>query len=82
MNARLFRTAPLAALLLVLGCSHQDRRSARCPPSWPIPQSVTVFRPGTPPDLADELYTVALIDAEGDCTYSTKTHDWCMPRWI
>ena len=35
-------------------------------------QSVTIFRPGTTPDLANELYTVSLVNATGDCTYSTR----------
>ncbi len=72
MNARLFRTAPLAALLLGMGCS---TRIAVCPVPAILAdtQSVTFFRPGTAPDLANELYTVSLINAEGDCTFSTKT---------
>jgi hypothetical protein len=77
MTVRLFRLIPLAAsmgaLLLVLGCSTQI-------PICPVPailadtQSVTIFSPGTMPDLANELFTVSLINAEGDCTYSTKTN--------
>ncbi len=35
-------------------------------------QSLTIFRPGTTPDLANELFTVSLINAEGDCTYNTR----------
>ena len=35
-------------------------------------QSVTFFRPGTSPDMANELYTISLIDAQGDCTYNAK----------
>jgi hypothetical protein len=45
--------------------------ASACPPSWPIPRPC-IFRPGTAPDLANELYTVALIDAQGDCLYSTR----------
>ena len=69
---RLFRLAPLGALLLLLGCS---TKIAICPVPAILAdtQSVTIFRPGTTPDMANELYTVALINAEGDCTYSTKT---------
>jgi hypothetical protein len=58
-------------LLPLLGCS---TRISVCP----IPailadtQSLTVFRPGTSPDMANELYTVSLINAEGDCTYNAK----------
>lgn len=72
MNARLFRTAPLAALLLVMGCS---TKIAVCPVPAILAdtQSVTFFRPGTTPDLANELYTVSIINAEGDCTFNTKS---------
>jgi hypothetical protein len=71
MNARLFRTMPLAALLLVMGCT---TKISVCPVPAILAdtQSVTIFRPGTVPDLANELYTVSLINAEGDCTFSTK----------
>jgi hypothetical protein len=73
MSFRLFRLAPLGALLLVLGCSTQI---SICPVPAILAdtQSVTIFRPGTTPDLANELYTVSLINAEGDCTYSNKTN--------
>jgi hypothetical protein len=72
MNARLFQLVPLAALLLVMGCS---TKIAVCPVPAILAdtQSVTFFRPGTTPDMANELYTVSLINAEGDCTFSTKT---------
>jgi hypothetical protein len=71
MRCRLFRLVPVGALLLLLGCS---TRIAICPVPAILAdtQSVTVFRPGTTPDLANELYTVALINATGDCTYSTQ----------
>ncbi len=71
MNARLFRLVPLAALLLVMGCT---TKISVCPVPAILAdtQSVTIFRPGTVPDLANELYTVSLINAEGDCTFSTK----------
>ena len=71
MSLRLLRLAPLGALLLVLGCS---QRITVCPVPAILAdtQSVTVFRPGTTPDLANELFTVSLINAEGDCTYSTR----------
>jgi hypothetical protein len=58
-------------LLTLLGCT---QRISICP----IPailadtQSVTFFRPGTVPDLANELFTVSLINSVGDCTYNTK----------
>ena len=60
-----------ALLLPLLGCS---TRISVCP----IPailadtQSVTIFRPGTSPDMANELYTVSLVNAQGDCTYNTS----------
>jgi hypothetical protein len=72
MNSRLFRIAPLAALLLVMGCS---TKISVCPVPAILAdtQSVTIFRPGTQPDLANELFTVSLINAEGDCTFNTKS---------
>jgi hypothetical protein len=69
---RLLRLAPLGALLLLMGCSSKIN-------VCPVPailadtKTVTFFRPGTVPDLANELYTVALTNAEGDCTYRAKT---------
>jgi len=35
--------------------------------------TVTVMRPGTTPDLANELYTVRLTDAESDCTLNQRS---------
>lgn len=71
MISRLFRLACLGALLPLLGCS---TKILICPVPAILAdtQSVTVFRPGTAPDLANELYTVSLTNAEGDCTYSTR----------
>ena len=65
------RLAPLGALLLVMGCSS---KIAVCPVPAILAdtKTLTAFRPGTAPDLANELYTVALTDAQGDCTYSTR----------
>src|SRR5258708_7437304 len=73
MRFCLFRLAPLGALLLLLGCSS---KIAVCPVPAILAdtQSVTSFRPGTTPDMANELYTVALINATGDCTYSTRNN--------
>ena len=67
----LSRLAPLGALLFVMGCSS---KIVICPVPAILADTkqLTVFRPGTTPDLANELYTVALIDAQGDCTYSTR----------
>jgi hypothetical protein len=72
MRFRLSRLALAGALLLpLLGCS---TKISVCPVPAILAdtQSVTVFRPGTAPDMANELYTVSMIDAQGDCTYSTK----------
>ena len=72
MPIRLSRLALAGALLLpVLGCS---TKISICPVPAILAdtQSVTFFRPGTAPDMANELYTVSLINAEGDCTYNTK----------
>jgi hypothetical protein len=71
ISSRLLRLAPLGALLLVLGCS---QRITVCPVPAILAdtQSVTVFRPGTTPDPANELFTVSLVNSEGDCTYNTK----------
>jgi hypothetical protein len=73
MYSRLFRLAPLGALFVLLGCTS---KILICPVPAILAdtQSVTFFRPGTVPDLANELYTVSLINAEGDCTYSTRTN--------
>lgn len=72
MRIRLSRLALAGVLLLpVLGCS---TKISICPVPAILAdtQSVTFFRPGTTPDMANELYTVSLINAEGDCTYNTK----------
>ena len=72
MRFRLSRLAVAAALLLpLLGCS---TKIVICPVPAILAdtQSVTFFRPGTTPDMANELYTVSLINAEGDCTYNTS----------
>ncbi len=68
------RTLSLLALFAVplLGCS---QKITVCP----IPAilndtaQVTIFRPGTTPDLANELYTVSLDRAEADCVYNNST---------
>jgi hypothetical protein len=71
MSFRLLRLAPLGALLLLSGCS-SALLICPVPAILADTQSVTIFRPGTPPDLANELYTVSLVNATGDCTYSTR----------
>ncbi|HUE65572.1 MAG TPA: hypothetical protein VMO78_14450 [Rhizomicrobium sp.] len=72
MRFSLSRLALAGALLLpLLGCS---TRIIVCPVPAILAdtQSVTIFRPGTTPDMANELYTIALINAQGDCTYNTR----------
>jgi len=72
MRFRLSHLALAGALLLpLLGCS---TKIAICPVPAILAdtQSVTFFRPGTTPDMANELYTVSVVDAQGDCTYSTS----------
>jgi hypothetical protein len=71
ISLRLLRLLPLGALLLIMGCS---QRITVCPVPAILAdtQSVTFFRPGTTPDLANELFTVSLINAEGNCTYNTR----------
>ena len=72
MRFSLSRLALIGALLLpLLGCS---TKIAICPVPAILAdtQSVTIFRPGTSPDMANELYTIALINAQGDCTYNTR----------
>ncbi|HET7085021.1 MAG TPA: hypothetical protein VFI23_09645 [Rhizomicrobium sp.] len=71
MISRLFHLAALGAVLVLAGCS---TKIVVCPVPAILAdtQSVTIFRPGTTPDLANELYTVSLINAEGDCTYSSR----------
>jgi hypothetical protein len=73
MHSRLSRLAALGALLLLLGCS-QKISICPVPAILADTQSVTIFRPGTTPDLANELFTVSLINATGDCTYNTKSN--------
>jgi hypothetical protein len=67
----LSRLASLGALLLLLGCSS---KILNCPVPAILAdtQSVTIFRPGTTPDLANELFTASLINATGDCTYTAR----------
>jgi hypothetical protein len=72
MRFRLSHLALAGALLLpLLGCS---TKIVICPVPAILAdtQSVTFFRPGTAPDMANELYTVSLVDAQGDCTYNAS----------
>jgi hypothetical protein len=71
MRFRLLPLAPIGVLLLLSACSS---RILICPVPAILAdtQSVAIFRPGTTPDLANELYTVSLVNSTNDCTYSTK----------
>ena len=71
LHPRLVRLASIGILSLLSGCTS---RILVCPVPAILAdtQSVTVFRPGTTPDLANELYTVSLINSTNDCTYNTK----------
>lgn len=73
MSLRPTRLALLAALVLpLLGCA---QKITVCPiPAILVDTStITIFRPGTTPDLANELYSVRLISAEADCVYNNST---------
>ena len=72
MRLCLLRLVPLGALLLVMGCS-QKITVCPVPAILADTQSLTIFRPGTTPDPANELYTVELVNVEGDCTYNAKS---------
>ncbi len=72
MSLRFLRlAAALAAPLLLLGCGTAIQ-------ICPVPviladaATMTVFRPGTQPDLANEAFTVSLIDAQSSCTYAKR----------
>src|SRR5258708_31404875 len=71
MRFRLLRLAPAGALLLLMGCSS---RILICPVPAILAdtQSVTFFRPGTTPDLANELYGVSLVNPTTHRTPTTK----------
>jgi len=71
MRLRLLRLAPIGLLLLLSACSS---RILICPVPAILAdtQSVTMFRPGTTPDLANELYTVSIVNSTNDCTYNTR----------
>ncbi len=70
--SRLPRFSALAAVLLLLGCS---QKIVICPVPAILADtsSVTVMRPGAAPDLANELYTVSLYNAQADCVFNQTT---------
>jgi len=63
--------AALAAPALLWGCSTQI---TICPVAAILSETstMTVFKPGTSPDPANELYTVSLTNAETSCSYDRK----------
>ncbi len=70
--SRLPRFAALAAALLLLGCS---TKIVVCPVPAILADTaaVTVMRPGATADLANELYTVTLQNAQLDCVFNQTT---------
>ncbi len=73
MSLRPVRLLVLAAMALaVAGCS---QKITLCPVPAILADTsqVTVMRPGSVPDLANELYSVTLTNAEGDCAYNQRT---------
>jgi hypothetical protein len=75
MSVRLIRLAVLAtAALTLMGCA---TKIVVCPVPAILAdtQSVTFFRPGTAPDLANELYTISLTDSQIDCVFNKTTSD-------
>ncbi len=61
-----------AVALATAGCS---QKIVLCPVPAILADTshITVMRPGAVPDLSNELYSVTLTNAEGDCTYNTRT---------
>ena len=62
----------LTAFATLAGCS---QKIVVCPVPAILADTnaITVMRPGTTPDLANELYSVKLMNAEGDCVYNQST---------
>jgi hypothetical protein len=61
----------LAAPVLLWGCSSQI---TICPVAAILADTatMTVFKPGTVPDPANELYTVQMVNAETSCSYNRR----------
>ena len=75
MNRLVHRLAPLLALagaVALAGCSTAIQV---CPVPAILADTATytAFRPGTTPDLANELYSVSLDQATTDCVYNNST---------
>jgi hypothetical protein len=72
MSFRPTRLLAAAAALLLCGC---DSKIVICPVPAILADAatLTVFRAGTVPDLANELYTVSLINAQSNCAFTQST---------
>ena len=73
MNLRALRLVVSAvALLTAAGCSN---RIVVCPVPAILADTahVTVMRPGAVADLANELFSVSLINAESDCAFNQRS---------
>lgn len=72
MLTRALRLLAVGATLMAAGCSS---KIVVCPVPAILADTatVTVMRPGTTPDLANELFTVRLVDAESDCTLNQRS---------
>ena len=71
MRFRLSHSVILAAALALAACSTQI---SVCPLAVILADaaSVTQFKPGTVPDLSNEMFTVALVNAQTNCSYAKK----------
>lgn len=67
-----FRAIALLSLAALGGC--QSDKTGECPTMTAlVPTSEeTVFVPGSPPDPANMLYTVEIVDVKGDCDLDKK----------
>lgn len=72
MTSRVLRLAAVAIALLAAGCSN---KIVVCPIPAVLADTatITVMRPGAPADLANELYTVSLTDAQSDCVFNQRS---------
>ena len=62
----------LAGPALLSGCA--DTRITICPVPAILAETanLTAFKPGTAPDPANELYSVAVVDAQTTCSYNRR----------
>lgn len=72
MNVRSRILLALAALAVLPACSSAI---TICPVPAVLSDTatLTVFRAGTTPDLANELYSITISNAESDCRYTART---------